>query len=65
MNNVKPTVAARSRAYKSKSGIRANPDKVNWGELAKLAAEGARRVEEKYGRYVEPERIFVRARECA
>lgn len=58
-------IGSQSRAYKTKSGVREKRERINWEELAKLAAEGARRVEEKYGRYVEPERIFVRARECA
>jgi len=56
---------SESKAYSIKSGVRERHERVNWQELAKLAAEGALRVEAKYGRYVEPARLDVRARECA
>lgn len=56
--------AARSRAYKYKSGVLAKTEKVNWAKLAKLADQGLKRVEAKYGRYVEPQRIYAPARDC-
>jgi hypothetical protein len=65
MSKVKQNSMAMSRAYKSRSGVREKSDKVNWQELSRLADEGLRRVEAKYGRYVEPSRIMVRARDCA
>jgi hypothetical protein len=65
MIKIKGNKTARSQAYDYKSGVRQKTERISWEKLAKLADEGARRVEEKYGRYVEPSRVDMRARECA
>lgn len=57
-------VGNQSRTYTRKSGVKQKQERINWQELSRLAAEGARRVEAKYGRYVEPARLDMRAREC-
>lgn len=46
-------IGANSRVYKSKAGVKEKSDIINWKELARMAEEGAKRVEEKYGKYVE------------